>query len=64
MGRMSPAPRKASLEVACISCASTFDAVVHAGLVRCPPCEDRQAYSIPSAGVTVTTIETPGEAWS
>ena len=53
-----------SLQVACIACSRTFDAVAHAGLVRCPPCDERQAFSIPSAGVTVTTIDTPGEAWA
>lgn len=53
-----------SLQVACIACSRTFDAVAHAGLVRCAPCEERQALAFPSVGATVTTIDTPGEAWA
>ena len=53
-----------SIEVACIACSRTFDAVRHAGLVRCPPCEERHGPAIPSMGATVTTFETPGEAWA
>jgi LSD1 subclass zinc finger protein len=53
-----------ALQVACISCSRTFDAVRNAGLVRCAPCEDRQAFSLPSAGDRVTTFDTPGEAWA
>lgn len=53
-----------SLEVACIRCSRTFDAEVHAGLVRCSPCEESQGYAIPSAGATVLTFDTPGEAWA
>ena len=53
-----------AVRVACISCSRTFDAVRNAGLVRCAPCEERQAYSLPSVGATVVTFETPGEAWA
>ncbi|MEA3137540.1 MAG: hypothetical protein QOC71_1821 [Thermoplasmata archaeon] len=53
-----------ALHVACISCARTFDAIRNPGLVRCSPCEERQAFSIPSVGVTVETFDTPGEAWA
>jgi hypothetical protein len=53
-----------AIRVACIACSRTFDAVQHAGLVRCSPCEESQAFSFPSAGPTVTTIDTPGEAWA
>lgn len=54
-----------SLEVACITCRRPFDAVRHAGLVRCPPCEERVSFRLP-AGVTanVTVLDTPGEAWA
>jgi hypothetical protein len=52
------------LQVACISCRRPFDAHLHAGLVRCPPCEDRHGFSIPSAAGAVTVIDTPGEAWA
>lgn len=62
---MTPASEPGSLlEVACIRCARTFDAVQNAGLVRCAPCEESQGYSIPSVGAIVTTIDTPGEAWA
>ncbi|HJQ92797.1 MAG TPA: hypothetical protein VJ874_00770 [Candidatus Thermoplasmatota archaeon] len=53
-----------SLQVACIACARTFDAVAHPGLVRCRQCEELQDFSFPSAGVTVVTLDTPGEAWA
>jgi hypothetical protein len=53
-----------AIEVACIRCSRTFDAVRNAGLVRCQPCEEVQAFAIPSLGVTVTTFDTPGEAWA
>ncbi len=53
-----------SLEVACNSCRRPFDAMAHPGLVRCPPCEDRHGFSIPSAGPTVAVFDTPGEAWA
>ncbi|MFA5944432.1 MAG: hypothetical protein WC876_08205 [Candidatus Thermoplasmatota archaeon] len=53
-----------ALQVACIACSRTFDAHQYAGLVRCAPCEDRLGFSIPSIGATVTTFDTPGEAWA
>jgi hypothetical protein len=53
-----------AIRVACIACSRTFDAVRHAGLVRCGPCEESQALAFPSAGAIVTTIDTPGEAWA
>lgn len=52
------------LEVACSSCGARFDAALHAGLVRCAPCVERQAFRVPSAGPTVTVLDTPGEAWA
>ena len=54
-----------SLKVACISCERPFDAVRHAGLVRCAGCEDRLAYRLPGVGSgTVVVLDTPGEAWA
>jgi hypothetical protein len=53
-----------AIEVACIACARTFDAVRHAGLVRCAPCQESQAFTFPSGGATVMTFDTPGEAWA
>jgi LSD1 subclass zinc finger protein len=53
-----------SLEVACISCRRPFDADLHAGLVRCAPCEDMHQISFPSSGATVIVLDTPGEAWA
>ena len=53
-----------AIQVACISCSRTFDAVRHAGLVRCSSCEADQDFSFPAAGVTVATFDTPGEAWA
>jgi LSD1 subclass zinc finger protein len=53
-----------SLEIACVSCRQPFDAELHAGLVRCAPCEDRHAPTMPSVGATVVVMDTPGEAWA
>jgi LSD1 subclass zinc finger protein len=52
------------LEIACASCRRPFDALEHAGLVRCAPCEERHGFSLPAAGATVTVVDTPGEAWA
>ncbi|MHB1261612.1 MAG: hypothetical protein ACYC2H_07830 [Thermoplasmatota archaeon] len=60
----APSDQRSLLEVACIRCARTFDAVSNAGLVRCAPCEESQGFSIPTVGMTVTVIDTPGEAWA
>jgi DNA-directed RNA polymerase subunit RPC12/RpoP len=55
-----------TLKVSCISCAATFDAVRHAGLVRCAPCDERLAFRLPGTGLgqTVVILDTPGEAWA
>lgn len=53
------------LEVACVSCQTSFDAVAHAGLVRCGDCEDRQSFRLPGVGSGISvTFDTPGEAWA
>lgn len=54
-----------SLRVACTSCGETYSALRNPGLVRCEPCEERQAFRLPGAGVgTVVVLDTPGEAWA
>lgn len=32
-----------TIEVACTACRKTFEATLHAGLVRCKPCEESAA---------------------
>lgn len=53
-----------AVEVACIACSRTFDACGHPGLIRCASCEQRSGLALPSTGIVVLTIDTPGEAWS
>jgi hypothetical protein len=37
-----------NVEVACVSCRNTFEAALHAGLVRCVPCQEAHALSLPA----------------
>jgi hypothetical protein len=53
-----------TVAIACNSCARPFDALEHAGLVRCGTCEERSAPRMPSAGLSVIVLDTPGEAWA
>jgi hypothetical protein len=53
-----------SIEVACIACGGSFDALRHPGLVRCAPCEDASIPLWPNAQATTVTFDTPGEAWA
>lgn len=39
------------IEVLCNACLTPFDATLHAGLVRCSPCEARMSYRLPGTSM-------------
>lgn len=45
-----------TLYVACNSCHREFDAVAHAGLLRCPRCANAHAYRFEAAEPRVVVI--------
>jgi protein-arginine kinase activator protein McsA len=45
-----------TLYVACNSCHRQFDALTHAGLLRCPQCSDAHAYQFVATGPRVVVM--------
>ena len=45
-----------TIEVACNDCRKTFEATLHAGLVRCAECTDVHAVRLPGRGAERTVV--------
>ena len=45
-----------SIEVACNDCRKTFEATLHAGLVRCAACSEAHAVRLPGRGGERTVV--------